>query len=163
MSATVLRTPLSFAVLEGSFEVIKILFENGGSSAQGQLLHYSAMRKTTDSLAVLEYIYNKCPEINASNINKLLDQDSPEDFAMNHRAGLGTPLHYAALAGLLDSVQFLVGRGGNPWILDPHRRTACGWAIYSEQEHVAQYLQSLRNVVPSNPENQEFNNISIPV
>ncbi|EGC47853.1 ankyrin repeat protein [Histoplasma capsulatum var. duboisii H88] len=150
-------TPLSFAVLEGSLEVMKILLENGRSSSQGQLLHYAAMRKTTDSLAVLEYIYNKCLEINASNINKLLDQGSPEYFAMNRRAGLGTPLHYAARAGSLDSVQFLVGKGGNPWILDPYRRTACGWAIYGEQEHVAQYLQSLRNVVPSNPEKQEFN------
>ncbi|QSS54004.1 ankyrin repeat protein [Histoplasma capsulatum var. duboisii H88] len=142
---------------------MKILLENGRSSSQGQLLHYAAMRKTTDSLAVLEYIYNKCLEINASNINKLLDQGSPEYFAMNRRAGLGTPLHYAARAGSLDSVQFLVGKGGNPWILDPYRRTACGWAIYGEQEHVAQYLQSLRNVVPSNPEKQEFNSISIPV
>lgn len=156
-------TPLSFAVWKGPFEAIKILFENGGSSAQGQLLHYAAMRNTTDSLAVLEYIYNKYPEANASNINKLLDQDSPADFEMNFRAGLGTPLHYAALAGSLDSVKFLMEKGGDPWILDPYGRTACSWAIYGGQEHVAQLLKSPRNSMPSNTENQESNSASIVV
>ncbi|GKZ26626.1 hypothetical protein AbraCBS73388_002875 [Aspergillus brasiliensis] len=155
-------TPLSLAVLDGPFEAIKILFEHGGSSsAQGQLLHYAAMRRATDSFAVLEYIYNKDPEANASNINKLLDQDTPADFQMNFRAGLGTPLHYAAQVGSLDSVKFLMEKGGDPWILDPYGRTACGWAIYCEQEHVAQFLQSSRNSMPSDTENPESKSISI--
>ena len=153
-------TPLSHAVLEGTLETIEILFRNGGSAAHGQLLHYAAMREGTDSLTVLEYIYNQDPEANALNVNKLLDQDSPTDFAMNYRAGLGTPLHYAALAGSLDSVKFLVEKGGDPWILDPYRRTALSLAIYNNQEHVAQFLRGLMNSMPSNSGKKESNSAS---
>ncbi|GAB1200353.1 hypothetical protein APSETT444_009723 [Aspergillus pseudonomiae] len=153
-------TPLSHAVLEGTLETIEILFRNGGSAAHGQLLHYAAMREGTDSLTVLEYIYNQDPEANALNVNKLLDQDSPTDFAMNYRAGLGTPLHYAALAGSLDSVKFLVEKGGDPWILDPYRRTALSLAIYNNQEHVAQFLRGLMNSMPSNSGKEESNSAS---
>lgn len=77
------------------------------------------------------------------NINKLLDEDSPHDFAMNYRAGLGTPLHFAALTGSLECVKFLVEKGGNPWILDPYRRTALSLAIYAKHRPVVLYLEDL--------------------
>lgn len=42
-----------------------------------------------------------------SRINKFLDEDYPE-FVMNERAGLGTPLHFAALSGSLEMAKFLI-------------------------------------------------------
>ncbi|PWY83897.1 putative ankyrin repeat-containing protein [Aspergillus sclerotioniger CBS 115572] len=133
-------TPLSYAVAQAPFEAIDMLFTYGGSVDQGQLLHYTAMRGLPDSVEVLEYIYNKDSDTQGTKINKLLDQDTPEAFAMNYRVGLGTPLHYAALAGSLGSVRYLLEKGGDPWVLDPYRRTALGLAIYANHEHVAQFL-----------------------
>ncbi|KAE8145094.1 ankyrin repeat-containing domain protein [Aspergillus avenaceus] len=156
-------TPLSYAVLEGPFEAIEILLRSGGSATQGQLLHYAAMRKSMDCLRVLEFIYSQIPGADASSINKLLDEDSPTDFAMNYRAGLGTPLHYAALAGSLDSVKFLVEKGGDPWLLDPYRRTALSWAVYNKQKEVVQFLESLRDSTLSNTQKQEPHSIGIVV
>ncbi|GAD99606.1 conserved hypothetical protein [Paecilomyces variotii No. 5] len=95
-------TPLSYAVVDAPFGTIQLLFKYGGSADRGQLLHYAAMRECADNLEVLKFIYDKNPDTNAIRINKLLDEDCPEDFAMNFRAGLGTPLHYAALVGSLD-------------------------------------------------------------
>ncbi|KAE8352235.1 putative ankyrin repeat-containing protein [Aspergillus coremiiformis] len=150
-------TPLSYAVQTAPFEAIETLFRSGGSAAQGQLLHYAALRKGTDSLAVLEYIYNKNPDANALNVNKLLDQDCPGDFAINLGAGLGTPLHYAALTGSLDSVQFLMEKGGDPWLLDPYLQTALDLATYANHEQVVQFLRSLRNSRMPHREQQESN------
>ncbi|KAJ5584022.1 ankyrin repeat-containing domain protein [Penicillium hispanicum] len=87
-------TPLSYAVAEASFEAIEILFRHGGSADQGQLLHYAAKRNQTDSLKVLKFVYGKNPEANVMNVNKLLDQDSPHDFAMNFRRMEETPVFW---------------------------------------------------------------------
>ena len=104
----------SHAVAGASFEAIQILFRYGESADQEQLLHYAAKRDQPDSLKVLRFMYDKNPEASAMNVNKLLVQDNPHDFAINFRAGLGTPLHFAALTGSLDCVEFLVKKGGDP-------------------------------------------------
>lgn len=79
------------------------------------------------------------------NINKLLDQDSPQDFLMNYRTGLGTPLLYAALTGSLECVKFLMEKGSDPWIKDPYRKTALSYAIHANHEPVIVFLENLRD------------------
>lgn len=133
-------------------EIIQALSRYAGSADQGQLLHYAAKRDQPDSLKVLRFIYDKNPEANAMNVNKLLDQDPPRDFAMNFRAGLGTPLHYAALTESLDCVEFLVKKGGVPWILDPYHNSVLSLAIYAKHQRVAQFLKGLGDSVVSKQE-----------
>ncbi|KAL1884658.1 hypothetical protein Plec18167_002250 [Paecilomyces lecythidis] len=137
-------TPLSYAVQDAPYEVIQHLFQRNGSIEHGQLLHYACFRSHPDNLEVLKYIYDKSPNFNATRINQLLDQDSPEDFARNYRAGLGTPLHFAALNGSLECVRFLVEMGADPWIKDPYRKTALSLAVYAKQESVVLFLKDLK-------------------
>jgi ankyrin repeat protein len=63
---------------------------------------------------------------------------------MNFRAGLGIPFHYATLVGSLNSVEFLVEKGGDIWVLDPYRRTELSLAIHANHEQVVQFLKGLR-------------------
>ncbi|KAJ0413398.1 ankyrin repeat-containing domain protein [Aspergillus carlsbadensis] len=122
-------TPLSYAVLNGSFDVIKLLFEKGGGEIQqGQLLHYAAMRtQVDDSIQVLSFIYDQDPDFNKSRLDKLLDEGTPEYF-MNERSGLCTPLHYACMSGSVDMVRFLRDKGAVSR-QDPYNRTPLGYAI----------------------------------
>ncbi|KAL2846148.1 ankyrin repeat-containing domain protein [Aspergillus pseudoustus] len=122
-------TPLSYAVREGSFDVIRLLFEGGGEIQQGQLLHYAAMRteSDSDSTQVLSFIYDQDPDFNKSRLDKLLDEDTPE-FFMNQRSGVCTPLHYAAMSGSVDMVCFLKDKGAVSR-KDPYNRTPLSYAI----------------------------------
>ncbi|RDW90489.1 ankyrin repeat domain-containing protein [Aspergillus mulundensis] len=127
-------TPLSFAVEGGLFDIIKLLFENGGEVQRGQLLHYAAMRTKDDNHEVLQFVYNKDPTYNRSCINKMLDEGTPE-YLMNERTGLGTPLHYAAGSGSVGMVQFLLDRGAVRNPRDPYGRTPLGYAIHNGHYH----------------------------
>ncbi|KAK2768255.1 hypothetical protein FQN54_000107 [Arachnomyces sp. PD_36] len=133
-------TSLSLAVREGPLDAIRLLLQNGGSVQHGQLLHYASIRDKADNLQVLEFIYGSDPELSDSRINKLLDEDYPE-FAMNERAGLGTPLHFAALSGSLGMVRFLKGKGADSSIRDPYGRTPISYAVYKGYEEVVQFLR----------------------
>ncbi|KAL4779078.1 ankyrin [Aspergillus varians] len=137
-------TPLSYAVRDGPFESVKLLFERGGQAQMGQLLHYAAMRcrddHDDDSREVLQFIYNQDPEYNSLQVNKLLDEGTPE-YLRNERTGLGSPLHYAAMSGSAGMVAFLLGKGADPGILDLYRRTAISYAIRSGHYGVAETLK----------------------
>ncbi|KAJ5492260.1 hypothetical protein N7453_010357 [Penicillium expansum] len=91
-------TSLSYAVRDGPFNAIKLLFENGGQVQDGQLLHYAAMRTQNDNHEVIQFIYNQDPDYNKLCVNKLLDEGTLE-YSMNESSGLGTPLQYAARSG----------------------------------------------------------------
>ncbi|KAG0157525.1 hypothetical protein PDIDSM_4710 [Penicillium digitatum] len=102
-------TSLSYAVRDGPFNAIKILFESGGQVQDGQLLHYAVMRTKNDSHAVLELIYDQDSDYNKQCVNRMIDEGTPE-YSMNERSGLGTPVHYAARSGSAEMVIFLQGR-----------------------------------------------------
>lgn len=120
-------TPLSYAVHNAPFDIIMLLFEEGGEIHQGQLLHYAAMRNEGNSIQVLSFIYDQDPDFNRSRLNKLLDEDYPEYF-MNERTGLCTPLHYASMSGSAEMVCFLKAKGAVSR-KDPYNRTPLGYAI----------------------------------
>ncbi|PYH46585.1 ankyrin repeat domain-containing protein, partial [Aspergillus saccharolyticus JOP 1030-1] len=132
-------TPLSYAVRDAPFEIIKLLFNKGGQIYHGQLLHYAAMRTADDNLVVLQFIYNQDPVYNKSQINKLLDAGSP-NYLMNERNGLGTPLHYAASCGSVSIVTFLLDKGSVHDYLDPYHRTAMGYAVQNGHFEVQEIL-----------------------
>jgi ankyrin repeat protein len=122
-------TPLSYAVREAPFDIVKLLFEEGGEIHQGQLLHYAAMRTEGDSIQVLSFIYEQDPDLNELRLNKLLDEGTPEYF-MNERSGLCTPLHYASMSGSAEMVRFLKAKGAVSR-KDPYNRTPLGYAIHN--------------------------------
>lgn len=58
----------------------------------------------------------------------------------------GTGLHYAALHGHRDMVDFLLSRGANPSIRDPKvNQTPSGWATYGGHPQLAEYLQGVHS------------------
>lgn len=134
-------TPLSYAVFEAPLSIIDLFFQYGGSTEHGQLLHFASMRP--DGVGILEYLKIKNGSI-MDRVNSFLDEGYPE-FEMNYRFGLCTPVQYAARAGSLGSVKFLVEQGGKPWRLDPYKRTALGYAVYHQHKPVKEYLSTLRN------------------
>ena len=134
-------TPLSYAVRDGPFNAIKLLFENGGQVQDGQLLHHAAMRTQNDNHEVIQFIYNQDPDYNKLCVNKLLDEGTLE-YSMNESSGLGTPLQYAARSGSAKMVTFLVEQGGAPDLQDPYRRTPISYAIRNGNNDIEQFLKS---------------------
>ncbi|KAJ5963496.1 uncharacterized protein N7479_003372 [Penicillium vulpinum] len=130
-------TPLSVAFEVASFEIIQILLDHGASLSQGQVMHYAAVRQFDDRLQVLEFLLEK-----GLPINNIMYQDS-EDYNANMFSGIGTPLHYAAERGLLDSVELLVERGASTRIRDPAGQIALEWAEFNNQKAVVDFLRPL--------------------
>lgn len=84
-------TPLSSAVESATFDVIKLLFDKGGSVRRGQLLHHAAYRTYQDQADVLEYLVDK-----GLKVNDIMYQNRMPNFSMQKNWPLGTPLHRAA-------------------------------------------------------------------
>ena len=131
------RTPLSTAFEVASFEIIQKLLERGADVFQGQVLHYAARRRLDDRLRVLDFLLEK-----GVPINNIMFQDSDEYYS-NMFGCIGTPLHYAADAGLLDSVKLLVERGASARIRDPAGQIALDWAEYNNHKAVTEFLRPL--------------------
>ncbi|KAL9103918.1 MAG: hypothetical protein Q9163_001066 [Psora crenata] len=106
-------TPLSIAVLEAPFAIIRLLFHYGGSIKHGQLLHYAVKRDTSDRIDVLEFIISKGPSINS-----IMYQNRLDCYNQQKLFGIGTPLHEAAEDGKLDIVEILLSKGADPLIKD---------------------------------------------
>ncbi|KAK2763316.1 hypothetical protein FQN54_009952 [Arachnomyces sp. PD_36] len=140
-------TSLSIAVRDASIAIIKLLFERGGSIERGQLLHYAAQRKGDDRVEVLQFIFAKNPTFIGKTVNKIKDEDNPEDYCRNLFSGLGTPLHYAAREGFLDVVQFLLQNGADTQRQDPQGKIALDWAEYYGHEPVVEELKNPKVVV----------------
>ncbi|RHZ62026.1 ankyrin repeat domain-containing protein [Aspergillus thermomutatus] len=131
-------TPLSIAFREANFTTIRLLLNHGASLQQGQVLHYAAMRELDDRLEVLRYLLEK-----GLPVNDIMYQNCGEEYYFHMYSGIGTPLHYAAGRGLLDSVKLLVEGGASPQIRDPMGKTAADWAEMNSQKAVAEFLRPL--------------------
>jgi ankyrin repeat protein len=129
-------TPLSIAVMRASFEIIKILFNRGGSIHHGQLLHYAIYRKKGDYLEVLDFLLDHGPSI-----NDIMYQNRVEIYLMRMAFGLGTPLHKAAELGKLDIVKHLIKKGADPLIPDARRQIALELAQSNGHHQVVDYLR----------------------
>ncbi|PLB47556.1 ankyrin [Aspergillus steynii IBT 23096] len=136
-------TPLSYAIFKAPFEIIELFFQYGGSTEHGQLLHYASMRLDANGLEIPKYLLSKSRRVMDS-VNRLLDEGYLE-YTMDFRFGLCTPVQYAARAGSLASVRFLVEHGADPWRLDPYKRTALSYAVRYHHEPIEYYLKDLQN------------------
>jgi ankyrin repeat protein len=102
-------TPLSVALQEAPFAIVKLLFEYGGSVKYGQLLHYAVRRDAEDYLEVLNFILDKSPPI-----NQVMFQNDAPSYEMQKEFGIQTPLHEAVVLGKIDAVNTLLARGADP-------------------------------------------------
>lgn len=131
-------TPLSVAVQEASFSIIKLLFEYGGSIEHGQLLHYAIRRVRADYLEVLVFILDKGPHV-----NQVMYENRPACYELQKPFGIGTPLHEAADMGRLDVVDVLLARGADPNIKDARGELAIERAERNNKVAVVERLRSL--------------------
>ena len=131
-------TPLSIAVRDASFNIIKLLFDNGGSIKRGQLLHFAANRILPDRTEIFQYILDK-----GASINDIMFQNCPESYEQERYSGLGTPLHSVAVTGYLDMVEMILLKGADPSIKDSTGRLAFEVAEYHGLSAVADRLRPL--------------------
>lgn len=59
------ETPLSIAVRDAPFDVIRRFFNLGGSIKQGQLLHFAVNRRLHNRLNIVDYFLNKGAPVNS--------------------------------------------------------------------------------------------------
>ncbi|KAL8870086.1 MAG: hypothetical protein Q9174_003784 [Haloplaca sp. 1 TL-2023] len=105
-------TPLSIAVCDAPFETIKLLFDHGGTTKHGHLLHYAIYRELPDRLEVFKWIFEK----GGFRLNDIMYQNDPYAFIQNEFANLCTPLHSAARRGYLEIVEILLKNGADPGV-----------------------------------------------
>lgn len=129
--------PLSVAVQEASFDIIKLLFEHEGSVEYGQLLHYAVRRSIADYLEVLGFILDKRPSI-----NQVMFENHPTSYQLQKPFGIGTPLHEAVELGKVDVVDALLARGADPAVRDARGESAIEKA---ERNGMSAIVDRLRN------------------
>ena len=130
-------TPLSIAVRDAPFEIIRILFDYGGSIEHGQLLHFAAIRGSPDRIEVVNYLLDK-----GALINNVMFENSPDSYEQEELSGLGTPLFSAAATGRLDMVDMLLSRGADPSIKNSRGKLAVEEAEYHGWSEVTGRLRS---------------------
>ncbi|KAI9375580.1 ankyrin repeat-containing domain protein [Aspergillus egyptiacus] len=74
---------------------------------------------------------------------RILDAFLHHGWDISPTGSLGTPLHYAAARGLLDSVKLLIENGASPRIKAPGGKRALEWAEANGQSLVAEFLRPL--------------------
>ncbi|KAH0551572.1 hypothetical protein GP486_007210 [Trichoglossum hirsutum] len=124
-------TPLTIAVAQASFDIIKLLFNHGGTIEHGQLLHAAAARKASDRLDVIAFLLEK-----GADVNQIMYQNHLASYLYCKAFGLGTPLHEAARVGAYDVVQMLLEEGANPLITDSRGKLALQRAEYRGYTHI---------------------------
>ena len=101
-------TPLSYAVARAPLNIVKLLFDHGGSTAHGQLVHYASDRTDSECVPILQYLVDRGAPINGT-----LWENRPELAHWANAGAATTPLHNAAEAGNIDSVSFLLEHGAD--------------------------------------------------
>lgn len=131
-------TPLSIAIRDAPFEIVRILYDYGGSIEYGQLLHYAAVRSLPDRLDVVNYFLDR-----GAPINRVMYENRPDSYQQEELSGLGTPLHSAARKGDLDLVDLLLAKGADPSIKNSWGKLAVQEAEYYGWSEVTDRLRSL--------------------
>ncbi|KAF2210667.1 hypothetical protein CERZMDRAFT_45144, partial [Cercospora zeae-maydis SCOH1-5] len=129
------KTALSTAVRESPFPIIEMLLPHAGQIFPGSLLHMAIFRTLDDRKAVVDYLLQ-----NGAPIDELLHWDNPNAAACEFFA-LGTPLYYAAAAGDVQMVRFLLGRGADANVRSSHGDTALQKAEAKGHTHVGDCLR----------------------
>ncbi|KAL2419226.1 hypothetical protein ABEF95_004985 [Exophiala dermatitidis] len=142
-------TPLSYAVQYASFDIIKTLFDHGGSIRTGQLVHYAVRRDHPDSLEVLAYLLKK-----GACVNDVMYQHHPDSYRLQQAFGLGTPLHEAAQLGKLEVIRFLVEHGAEPYVVDSLGQTVLERATVYGHPEVAAFLSQTSSNPPQPTSNE---------
>ena len=133
-------TPLSWAVVEASFNTIKLLFDYGGERSidRGQLLHFAVDRQLPDQLEVLQYILDKDPAI-----NNIMFQNDRMSYAWRKDFGITTALHRASETGNLAVVRLLLAHHADPWIRDTAGKLAVDVAQKGGHDAIIDLLRPL--------------------
>lgn len=129
---------MSIAFQEVPFATIQLLLDHGASLQYEQVMHYAAMRELDDRLEVLRYLLGR-----GHSVNDIMYQSCGDGYYFHMYSGIGTPLHFAAGKGLLDSVRLLIQHGASPQIRDPLGLTAADWARKSGHIAVFNFLHPL--------------------
>ncbi|KAI9768464.1 MAG: hypothetical protein M1840_004873 [Geoglossum simile] len=131
-------TPLSFAVLHASIDIIKLLFDNGGTIRHGQLLNHAVRRRAPDRLDIINLLLDM-----GSDVNHIMYRNHLPSYLYHRAFGLGTALHEAADIGAYDVVQALLEKGADPLIEDSTGKLALRRAEYYGHIHIAELLRPL--------------------
>ncbi|KAL8792047.1 MAG: hypothetical protein Q9195_005388 [Heterodermia aff. obscurata] len=144
-------TPLSYAVQQAPFEVIKLLFHHGGSTAQGQLLNMASDRTDPDSVAILQFLFDHGD-------TRINDTYLPSRSEIQLRSCINNaaPLHHAARVGNIDTVRWLLQHGANPWqrtvVTIGYGTTPMDSAHYGNHTDIVELLHEAIMVFPGTPE-----------
>ena len=131
-------TPLSVAVTRAPLSIIELLFQTGGTTQHGQLLHYAANRREPQYAEVFTLLLSK----GATGMNDRLYEHRPENYEMHKSIGLGTPLHIAATAGLYDTVKHLLDHGADCSVVNSRGHLAKDCALFGQHFDVVELLSS---------------------
>lgn len=129
-------TPLSFAVYNGTFEVVRLLFEHGGSIEHGQLLHHAVLRDASDCTAMVSYLLDQ-----GAPINETMYQNRPDNLLRFWYGRPGTALQRASELGKVEVVDLLLERGADPSIRDNNGRLPIETAEEFGQDKVVKRLR----------------------
>ena len=112
------HTALTWAVRDGSLEMVKYLMAHGGDPRKGSLLQMAARRRAPGRLAIIEFLVDS-----GASINALEFADCPRDFDTYSGRGLGTALHAAVKSEQKTSIVALLAKGARKDIKDTKGRT----------------------------------------
>ncbi|NJR31395.1 ankyrin repeat domain-containing protein [bacterium] len=120
----------------GTFEVVRMFFQHGGSVEHGQLLHHAVLRDASDCAAMVGYVLDR-----GALINETMYQNRPENLVRVWYGRPETALQRAAELGKGDVVDLLLERGADPSIRDNLGRLLVETAEEFGQDEVVKRLR----------------------
>ena len=153
------RLPYELAIMSGNSEVAKILLKHGArKTALSDLDAFTAACLNADEVKA-RALFSKAPTLveqlgleQTELLNLAAESDKRDairlmatlGFDLNKRKRTA-PIHMAAACGHLEMVKLLIELGADPSIRDEEfNGTPLGWAEYSAQTEVINYLKSLK-------------------
>ena len=112
------NTPLTYAVMDASLSMVKLLVARGARVNEGNLLVALAESEVPGRLAILGYLVER-----GSPVNELKDAHNPRRFRSMSPKGLGTPLHNAVKYNRIAFAAALLAHGAEKEKMDTKGRT----------------------------------------